>query len=52
MVKLVGDQQTAERIQLAISDYELTVVDVYFSLGAKSGARLNALLMGGFDKDY
>lgn len=52
VAKLTKDKETAEKMHDVIGDYEDTLIDIYFSLGAKVGARLHSLLLGGFDKDY
>lgn len=49
---LTRDKENADKMHDAISGYEMAISDVYFSLGMKTGARLDALLMGRFDRDY
>lgn len=49
---LLRDPSFAGKMNDAISEYEDTIVDVYFSIGMKVGAQLNHLLMSDFDKDF
>lgn len=49
---LVTDKATADKVHDAISEYDSTIIDVYFSLGMKVGAQLDNLLMSSLDRDY
>lgn len=48
---LIKDQDSTDPIREAISEYDFALIDVYFTLGMKAGAQLNALLMGGFGRE-
>lgn len=48
---LTKDKDAADNVHDAICDYDTTIIDIYFSLGMKVGAQLNAVLMGRFDRD-
>ncbi len=49
---LVPDKAAASEVHDAISEYDSTIIDVYFSLGMKVGAQLDNLLMSSLDRDY
>lgn len=49
---LITDKAAADKVHDAISEYDSTIIDVYFSLGMKAGAQLDNLLMSSLDRDY
>lgn len=50
-VKALAGEDLAKKLDAVVSEYESTLIDVYFSLGMKAGARLNHILMGDFNRD-